>query len=237
MAFHRAVIIVPTYNERDNVRAVVERFLEPIADSEILFVDDNSPDGTGQLIDEIAAANSRVHVLHRAGKLGLGTAYIAGFRWALEQHYDYVLEMDADFSHDPRHLPALVGACIEGADMSVGSRYVSGGGTVNWGVGRKLISRGGGLYARTVLGVPVRDLTSGFVCYRRRTLEAIDLGSVQSNGYGFQIEMKYRVLCAGMKIVEVPIVFEDRRVGKSKMSAAIFAEALWRVWQLRLSRP
>jgi dolichol-phosphate mannosyltransferase len=236
MAFHRAVIIVPTYNERDNVRAVVERFLQPLPDSELLFVDDGSPDGTGQIIDEIVASNPRVHVLHRDGKRGLGTAYLAGFRWALDQHYDYVLEMDADFSHDPVYLPELVGACISGADMAVGSRYVTGGGTVNWGIGRRAISRGGGLYARKVLGVGVHDITSGFVCYRRRTLESVDLDAVRSNGYGFQIEMKYRVLRAGLRIVEVPIVFEDRRLGQSKMSAAIFAEAMWMVWRLRLSR-
>lgn len=233
MAFHRALIIVPTYNERENIPEVVGQFLAPLPDSELLFVDDNSPDGTGQLIDEIAKDDDRVHVIHREGKLGLGTAYVAGFRWALEQNYDYILEMDADFSHDPKYLPALVDACIDGADMSVGSRYVAGGGTSNWGLGRKLLSRGGGIYARMVLGVGIQDLTAGFVCYQRNTLERIDLDAVHSNGYGFQIEMKYRVIRAGMKIVEVPIVFEDRRVGESKMSAGIMAEAMWKVWSLR----
>ncbi len=236
MAFHRALIIVPTYNERDNVEQVVEQFLEPVPDAEILFVDDNSPDGTGDLIDTIVEGNPRVHVLHRAGKLGLGTAYLDGFRWALEESYDYVLEMDADFSHDPRYLPDMIALAREEADMVVGSRYVEGGGTVNWGFGRQFVSKAGGFYARTVLGVAVRDLTSGFACYRRATLEALDLDSVRSNGYSFQIEMKYRVLQAGMKIVELPIVFEDRRVGQSKMSRAIFLEALVMVWKLRLSR-
>lgn len=233
LAFHRALIIVPTYNERDNVAAVAGAFLEPLADSELLFVDDNSPDGTGALCDELAAADSRVHVLHREGKLGLGTAYLDGFRWALERYYDYVIQMDADFSHDPGYLPDMIRLAGE-ADMVVGSRYVEGGGTRNWGVGRKLISRAGGLYARTVLGVGVKDLTAGFVCYRRQTLERIDLGAVDSNGYSFQIEMKYRVIKAGMSIVELPIVFEDRRVGQSKMSADIFVEAMWMVWKLRL---
>ena len=235
MAFQRALIIVPTYNERDNVPQVVEQFLPALDDSELLFVDDNSPDGTGRLIDEIRKDNPRVHVLHREGKRGLGSAYLAGFRWALDQGYDHVLEMDADFSHSPKYLPGLVQLCIDGADMSVGSRYVKGGGTANWGLGRKLISRGGGLYARTVLGVSIRDLTSGFVCYRRRTLERLDLDAIRTNGYGFQIEMKYRVLQAGMKIVELPIVFEDRRVGESKMSSSIFVEAMWMVWKLRFS--
>ncbi len=232
----RALIIVPTYNERDNVAEASRAFLEPLPASELLFVDDASPDGTGAVLDALAAGNPRIHVLHRPGKLGLGTAYLDGFAWGLRRDYDLLLEMDADFSHDPRHLPALVGLAEAGADMVVGSRYVAGGGTVNWGLGRRCISRGGGLYARTVLGVAVRDLTSGFVCYRRQTLERLDLGAIRSNGYGFQIEMKYRVLQAGMRVVETPILFEDRRVGHSKMSRAIFLEALLMVWKLRAQR-
>jgi dolichol-phosphate mannosyltransferase len=231
-----ALIVVPTYNERDNVNAVATAFLAPVAEAEILFVDDNSPDGTGDLLDEIAAVNPRIHVMHRPGKLGLGTAYLDGFRWGLERDYAYLLEMDADFSHDPRYLHDMVRLAREGADMVVGSRYVEGGGTVNWGIGRQIISRAGSLYARTVLGVGIRDLTSGFICYRRQTLETIDLAAVQSNGYSFQIEMKYRVLRAGLRIAELPIVFEDRRVGQSKMSRAIFLEALGMVWKLRLGR-
>jgi dolichol-phosphate mannosyltransferase len=232
----RALIVVPTYNERDNVAHVVREFLAPVPEAEILFVDDNSPDGTGALIDEISAENPRVHVLHRPGKLGLGTAYLDGFRWGLERGYAYLLEMDADFSHDPAYLPDMIRLAREGADMVVGSRWVDGGGTRNWGLGRQLISRAGSFYARTILGVDVRDLTAGFICYRRETLVRLDLDAVESNGYSFQIEMKYRVLRAGMKVVELPIVFEDRRVGQSKMSRAIVAEALGMVWKLRLAR-
>ncbi len=232
----RALIVVPTYNERENVREAAENFLAPLDRTDILFVDDNSPDGTGEVLDDIAAENPRVHVLHREGKEGLGTAYIAGFRWALERDYGFVLEMDADFSHDPRYLPDMVRLAEEGADMVVGSRYVQGGGTINWGIGRQVISRAGSLYARTILGVSVRDLTSGFACYRRATLEGIDLDAVRSNGYSFQIEMKYRVIQAGMTIEELPIVFEDRRVGESKMSKEIFLEAIGMVWRLRFGR-
>jgi dolichol-phosphate mannosyltransferase len=232
----RALIVVPTYNERDNVAEVVERFLAAAPAAEILFVDDNSPDGTGDELDRLAAADARVHVLHRPGKLGLGTAYLDGFRWGMDRGFDTLLEMDADFSHDPRYLPELLRLADDGADVVVGSRYVAGGGTENWGLGRKLISRGGSLYARTILGVRVRDLTSGFICWRRSALEAIDLGAVRSNGYSFQIEMKYRAVKAGLRVVETPIVFVDRRVGQSKMSRAIFVEALGMVWRLRLGR-
>jgi dolichol-phosphate mannosyltransferase len=231
----RVLIVVPTYNEKDNVSSVVTEFLAPVPEADLLFVDDNSPDGTGDLLYAIAGANSRVHVMHRAGKLGLGTAYVEGFQWGLARDYDYLLEMDADFSHDPKYLPEMVRRARDGADRVVGSRYAPGGGTVNWGAGRKFISRFGGLYARTVLGVKVRDMTAGFISYRRRTLEEISLDTVQSNGYSFQIEMKYRVLKAGMRVEEVPIVFADRRVGQSKMSRAIVAEALLVCWKLRLN--
>lgn len=231
-----ALIVVPTYNERDNVAEVVDRFLAAAPEAEILFVDDNSPDGTGEVLDGLAAGNPRVHVLHRAGKLGLGTAYLDGFRWGLARGFEYLLEMDADFSHDPKYLPDMLAAARDGADVVVGSRYVAGGGTENWGVGRRLISKGGSIYARTILGVKIRDVTAGFICWRRRALETIDLGSVQSNGYSFQIEMKYRALQAGLRVVEIPIVFVDRRVGQSKMSRKIFLEALGMVWKLRLGR-
>ncbi len=230
----RVLIVVPTYNERENVERVVGEFLAPVEDADLLFVDDNSPDGTGDLLDGIAAGNPRVNVLHRAGKLGLGTAYIEGFQWGLARGYALLLEMDADFSHDPKYLPEMVARARDGADMVVGSRYVTGGGTENWGASRRFISKFGGLYARTVLGVGVRDMTAGFICYRRETLEQLDLDSVQSNGYSFQIEMKYRVLQRGMRIEEIPIVFVDRRVGQSKMSRAIVAEALLVCWKLRL---
>lgn len=232
----KPLIVVPTYNERDNVNAIALQLLAALPGVELLFVDDNSPDGTGALLDEMAAREPRVHVLHRAGKLGLGTAYIDGFSWGLPREYDYFFEMDADGSHDPKYLPGMLALAEDGADVVVGSRYVPGGGTVNWGIGRKIISRGGSLYARTILGVDVRDVTAGFVCWRRAALEAIDLATVSSNGYSFQIEMKYRALNAGLRLVETPIQFVDRRVGQSKMSRAIFAEALVKVWALRLGR-
>jgi dolichol-phosphate mannosyltransferase len=232
----QSLIVVPTYNEHDNVRGIAERLLAALPQTDLLFVDDNSPDGTGALLDELAAVQPRIHVMHRAGKLGLGTAYIEGFGWGLARSYPYLFEMDADGSHDPSYLPQMLALAEDGADAVVGSRYVPGGGTENWGFGRKLISRGGSLYARTILGVDVRDVTAGFICWRRGALQAIDLGTITSNGYSFQIEMKYRALKQGLKLVETPIVFIDRRVGQSKMSRAIFAEALLKVWTLRFGR-
>ncbi|MBS1119375.1 MAG: Dolichyl-phosphate beta-D-mannosyltransferase [Deltaproteobacteria bacterium] len=232
----KSLIVVPTYNEHDNVRGIAERLLAALPQTDLLFVDDNSPDGTGAVLDELAATQPRINVMHRAGKLGLGTAYVEGFAWGLARSYPYLFEMDADGSHDPAYLPQMLALAEDGADVVVGSRYVPGGGTENWGFGRKLISRGGGLYARTILGVDVRDVTAGFVCWRRTALEAIDLGTITSNGYSFQIEMKYRALKQGLRLVETPIVFIDRRVGQSKMSRAIFAEALLKVWSLRFGR-
>jgi len=228
------LVIVPTYNERDNLPQIVRAVHEHLGAADLLVVDDNSPDGTGELADSLAASDRQVHVLHRAGKQGLGTAYIAGFRWALERDYQFVFEMDADFSHDPKYLPELLEAARTGADLVLGSRYVEGGGTINWGVARQLISKGGSLYARTILGIPIRDVTGGFKCFRRRVLEAIDLSTVNAQGYGFQIEMTFRALKQGFRVVEVPIVFVDRRVGQSKMSKKIFLEALTLVWKLRL---
>lgn len=230
----KALIIVPTYNEHENVPGFCEELLAALPDVDLLFVDDNSPDGTGILLDKLAAENTRVHVRHRAGKLGLGTAYVEGFEWALQRGYEYVFEMDADGSHDPKYLPHMLALAERGADVVVGSRNVPGGGTMHWGFGRKLISRGGSLYARTILGISIRDVTAGFICWRRRALVALDLATLSSNGYMFQIETKYRALRAGMTVVETPILFVDRRVGKSKMSRAIVAEALWRVWDLRM---
>ena len=229
-----ALIVVPTYNERDNVRGIAGRLLAALPGAELLFVDDNSPDGTGALLDELTANEPRVHVMHRAGKLGLGTAYVEGFGWGLARGYDFLFEMDADGSHDPRYLPQMVALAEDGADVVVGSRYVPGGGTENWSLGRKLLSRGGSLYARIILGIDVRDVTAGFVCWRRAALEAIDLSTITSNGYSFQIEMKYRAIGNHLRVVETPIVFVDRRVGQSKMSRAIVAEALIQVWRLRL---
>jgi dolichol-phosphate mannosyltransferase len=231
----RAVVCVPTYNEAENVGPIVEAILGAAPAVDVLVVDDASPDGTGELADRIAAREPRVKVLHRRGKEGLGKAYLAAFAWALERGYGLVLEMDADFSHDPRYLPVMLERAGE-ADLVLGSRYVPGGGTVNWGLGRKVISRGGSLYARTILGVGVRDLTGGFKCFRREVLEAIELGSVASSGYAFQIELTYRALLKGFRVAEVPIVFADRRVGQSKMSRRIVLEAMQMVWAMRFSR-
>lgn len=231
----RALICLPTYNERENLAAIVAAVHAAVADVDVLVIDDDSPDGTGDLADALAAEDPRVKVLHRARKEGLGRAYLAGFAWALERGYPLVLEMDADFSHDPRHLPALLEAART-ADLVLGSRYVSGGGTVNWTLGRKLVSRGGSAYARAILGVSVRDLTGGFKCFRREVLEALDLASVECSGYAFQIELTYRALKKGFTVVEVPIVFADRRVGRSKMSRRIVLEAMRKVWTMRFSR-
>ncbi|MFO0622449.1 MAG: polyprenol monophosphomannose synthase [Polyangia bacterium] len=230
---NEALIIIPTYNERDNLKTLCDQVLTALPSADLLIVDDNSPDGTGQLADEMAAKNPRIQVLHRSGKLGLGTAYIAGFRFALSKGYEFIFEMDADFSHDPVYLPALLGAAKDGAGVVIGSRRVPGGGTENWGLGRQLISSGGSLYARTILGLDVRDLTSGFKCFRREVLAAIDLDAVRSNGYSFQIEMTYRAIRRGFSVAEVPIIFIDRRAGQSKMSSKIFAEAMGMVWRLR----
>jgi len=228
----RTLIIIPTYNERENLEAIIRAIHLEVHFVHVLVVDDNSPDGTGEIADGLAADDPRVHVLHRTQKDGLGRAYLAGFAWALERDYERIFEMDADFSHDPAYLPTMLDAA-ESADMVVGSRYVTGGGTRDWGLARRFISRGGGIYARTILGLPIQDLTAGFICYRRETLERIDLDDVTSTGYVFQIELKYRVARAGMRIVEIPIVFPDRKAGDSKMTGAIAREAIWQVWRLR----
>ena len=230
-----ALVCIPTYNERDNLEPITRAVLAVDPRVDILVVDDNSPDGTGQLADALAAREPRIRVLHREQKQGLGRAYLHAFRQALGWGYTYILEMDADFSHDPRHLPMLLDTAMGGMDLVLGSRYVMGGGTVNWGVGRQLISQGGSLYARSILGVNVRDLTGGFKCFHRRVLESIDLEAVMSTGYAFQIELTYRTLKKGFRVKEVPIVFEDRRVGQSKMSRKIFLEALTTVWKLRFT--
>ena len=230
------LIIIPTYNEKENLGPLLEAIYEIRPDIHVLVVDDNSPDGTGQLLAEWAEApqyEGRLFLLRRAGKLGLGTAYIAGFRWALARSYRRILEMDADFSHNPRYLPELLAAAEE-ADLVLGSRYVPGGGVKNWGFWRRFLSRGGSLYARVLLGLPYQDLTGGFKCFRREVLETLDLGAVRSNGYSFHIELTYRAHCKGFKIKEVPIIFEDREVGKSKMSKNIFLEAVLMVWKLRM---
>ncbi|MEE2644124.1 MAG: polyprenol monophosphomannose synthase [Myxococcota bacterium] len=228
-----ALIITPTYNERDNLDAHLSLIHEHLPEAHILIVDDASPDGTGALADEYAAKDERIHVLHRQGKEGLGRAYLAGFEWALERDYERIFEMDADLSHPAEALPRLLEA-TERVGLSLGSRWVKGGGVVGWPIKRKLLSLGGSLYARMILGVKVRDLTGGFKCFRREVLEAIDFDAVATVGYGFQIELTWRALRAGHQVEEVPILFTDRIAGVSKMSSAIFLEALSLVWKLRL---
>ena len=228
-----AIVCLPTYNERENLERMV-RALVPLG-VHVLVIDDNSPDGTGEIADRLAAELPEVSVLHRPKKEGLGPAYLAGFREALAMGAEYVLEMDCDFSHDPADVPRLIDACESGADVALGSRYVDGGGTEDWGRGRRIVSAGGSLYARAILSVSIRDLTGGFKCFRRRVLETIDLDRVHSKGYAFQIEMTYRAMRAGFTVVEVPITFTDRTHGHSKMSRAIFLEAVARVPALRLA--
>jgi dolichol-phosphate mannosyltransferase len=229
----RALVIVPTFNERENLPRIVPLILDQDPRLEVLVVDDGSPDGTGDLADELAADNPRVNVIHRESKLGLGTAYIAGFRWGLAQGVDYIFEMDADFSHDPEHLPAFLEA-IEDFDVVLGSRYLHGRVTVvNWPIGRLLLSYFANVYARWITGVPIADLTGGFKCFRRHVLESIPLESVESNGYAFQIEMSFRAWRKGFRIGEIPIMFVDRDIGESKMSRHIISEAVWLVWRLR----
>jgi dolichol-phosphate mannosyltransferase len=224
----RTVVIVPTYNERDNLKPVVGRVRAAVPGADLLVVDDNSPDGTGEEADKIAAADGATHVLHRSAKAGLGAAYIAGFRWALEQGYDAMVEMDADGSHQPEQLPRLLDA-LDSADLVIGSRYVTGGRTENWAKSRELLSRGANTYARLMLGIPVRDATGGYRAYRATTLRKIDLDDVDSQGYCFQIDLALRAIRAGLSVTEVPITFVERTRGKSKMNNAIVREALLRV--------
>jgi dolichol-phosphate mannosyltransferase len=229
----RALVIVPTYNERDNIERLIAAALAQDPRLDVLVVDDGSPDGTGEIVDALAAINPRVHALHRAGKMGLGTAYVAGFRWALERDYGVVFEMDADFSHDPTHLPQFLRA-VEDADLVLGSRYNRGRVTVvNWPMSRLILSYAANLYARFVTGMPLDDSTGGFKAFRRTVLAAIDLDAIKSNGYAFQIEMSFRAWKRGFRIAEIPITFVDRTEGESKMSPRIVREAVWMVWRLR----
>ena len=228
------LILIPTYNEKDNIGPICDAVLKLLPEVHIIIVDDNSPDGTGDIALELSNSKEQIHVLQRPKKEGLGRAYLAGFRWALEKDFEFIFEMDADFSHDPCYLKPMLEAA-ETADMVIGSRYVENGGTEGWGKIRELISRSGGLYARTVLGVKVQDLTAGFVCYRKKVLTTLDLDAVRIAGYGFQIEMKYLASKAGFILKEVPIVFKERAAGESKMSLSIFIEAMLTVWKLRFT--
>ena len=231
----KPVIVIPTYNEVENLNTLIPSIFEYLPTAHILVVDDNSPDGTGELADRWSDEDERVFCLHRKEKAGLGKAYLAGFDWALTRSYSHVFEMDADHSHDPSRLPALLEA-TDDAGVALGSRWVEGGGTEGWPLKRQLLSKGGSLYARTVLGVSIRDLTGGFKCFTREALLRLDLQTVETVGYGFQIELTWRALKAGVKVVEVPICFRERQEGESKMSMGIFSEALTLVWKLRLSR-
>jgi dolichol-phosphate mannosyltransferase len=231
----KTLIIIPTYNEIENLRPLLQKVFLFAPDTDVLIVDDNSSDGTGKLADEIHEENPQVNVLHREGKLGLGSAYVAGFKYAVARKYDAAFEMDADFSHDPRYLPDFLKA-IEDADLVIGSRYIPGGDTPDWSFLRKFISGGGNIYAHFMLGIPVHDCTAGYRCYRREVLESIDLDTIQSGGYAFQIEMVYRVSKHGFKIVETPIIFMDRRVGKSKMSRQIVIEGFIYVLRARFAK-
>lgn len=226
-----ALVVIPTYNEKENVRDVSKAVLAALPEAHILFVDDNSPDGTGQIVDEMGSKDPRVHCLHREGKQGLGRAYVAGFKWALERSYEFIFEMDADFSHNPNDLPRILSAA-QNADLALGSRYVGGIRIINWPLSRLILSKGAAVYVHIITGMPFTDPTGGFKCYRRAVLESVDLDRIRSNGYSFQIEMTNEAWMRGFHVVEVPITFEERRSGQSKMSSTIVREALWMVWKL-----
>lgn len=234
-----SLVIIPTYNEKENIRAIVKAVTELEKPFDVLVIDDGSPDGTADIVKEMMEGEKkgRLFLVQRKGKLGLGTAYICGFKWALEHNYEYIFEMDADFSHNPQDLPRLYAACHdEGYDVSVGSRYITGVNVVNWPIGRVLMSYYASQYVRTVLGIRIHDTTAGFVCYRRKVLQTIDLDAIRFKGYAFQIEMKYSSLRLGFKVKEVPVIFVNRELGTSKMSGGIFSEALFGVIKLRMSK-
>ncbi|HYQ90087.1 MAG TPA: polyprenol monophosphomannose synthase [Candidatus Binatia bacterium] len=229
----KALVIIPTYNERENLVPLMKQIFAEGLPLEVLIIDDHSPDGTGAVADELAAADPRVHVMHRPGKMGLGSAYVEGFRYALERDYDAVFEMDADFSHNPDSLPEFLRE-LENADLVVGSRYLHGVTVVNWPLKRLVLSYGANVYSRVITGIPIKDLTGGYKCFRRQVLEALDLSRVKSDGYGFQIEINYKAWRKGFRIREIPILFVDRRAGESKMNQRIVWEAAWMVWRLRI---
>lgn len=227
----RTLVIIPTYNEQENVRGIVTAVLAQAPNIEALIVDDGSPDGTGDIVVEMQKTEPRLHLMRRAGKLGLGTAYIAGFKWGLERGYENLMEMDADFSHDPKEIPNFLKA-IENADIVLGSRYKDGIRVVNWPLKRLVLSKGASIYVRVITGLPVMDPTGGFKCFRRRVLESMQLDKIRSNGYAFQVEMTYKAWMLGFRVTEIPITFADRYAGTSKMSGKIVREALWMVWAL-----
>lgn len=234
----KKLIIIATYNEKDNIEKMLMDVFASVPDVNILVIDDNSPDKTHEIVERLITKRypDQLHLMKRAGKLGLGTAYIAGFNWGLERDYDVIGHMDADFSHNPKYLPAMFEALANGYDLVLGSRYVKGGGVVNWGLKRKIISRGGSLYAKIILGLPFNDLTGGFKCFKRKVLETIGINELKSTGYSFQIETTYKTYLNGFKIKEIPIIFEDRILGQSKMSGSIFKEALLMVLRMRLNK-
>jgi dolichol-phosphate mannosyltransferase len=228
---HPTLIVMPTFNERDNLPRMAQQLLQLPAKVDLLVVDDNSPDGTGKLADELAAKNPEIHVLHRAEKNGLGRAYLAGFKWALERDYQFIFEMDGDFSHNPNDVPVLLEAAQD-ADLVLGSRYINGIRIINWPLGRLMLSKSAAAYVQIITGMPITDPTGGYKCFRRRALAALDLGAVQSNGYSFQIELTHKLWRQGYRIAEVPIIFTERVQGHSKMAGHIVSEALWMVWRL-----
>ena len=228
------LVIIPTYDECDNVGPIAEAVLRQLPDTDMLFVDDNSPDGTGAILDDMVAKNPRIHVMHKTGKQGLGRAYIAGFKWALERDYKFVMEMDCDFSHDPKEIPNFRDKVMADSDLVLGSRYVGGIRVINWPLSRLMLSRGAGIYVQFITGMPFTDPTGGFKCFRREVLQSYNFDLVKANGYGFQIEMTHKAWMKGFRIGEIPIVFEDRQEGTSKMSGNIVYEALWVVWTLAI---
>lgn len=229
----KALVIIPTFNEKENISSIIQAVFSQSPPFHVLVIDDGSPDGTAGIVKQLQEINSdRLFLIERTGKLGLGTAYILGFQWAIQMGYDFVFEMDADFSHNPNDLPRLLQACTNGADVAIGSRYVPGGKIENWPLDRHIYSKGGAFYTRLITGIPVKDPTAGFVCYRRTALEAIDLPTIQFIGYAFQIEMKFKAWKLGLKIVEVPIVFVDRKAGASKMTKGIIQEGVIGVWKM-----
>ena len=229
-----SLVIVPTYNEKDNIQTVVERVNALGIDIDVLVVDDNSPDGTAEIVKELQTKYENLHLMERVSKLGLGSAYVAGFRWALKRDYEYILEMDADLSHNPFDIPRLINRAKEGYDVVIGSRYCNGVNVIHWPIKRLILSYGANKYTRMVTGLPIKDCTSGFKCYRRKVLESIDLERIKSSGYSFQIEMKFRAWKKGFSLVEVPIIFEERSEGRSKMTKAIIYEAVFMVWKLKI---